>query len=111
MIPGYGQISNLDLGIHGMPNAGQKLGTPYFSFSNFEALGATTDTTGRSSLRLSRPSSNRRSTIPRRGGGRRSFDTIRSNRGLGARFARPSRSNISLTLMPGSPTGHPVMIA
>jgi hypothetical protein len=45
VIPGYGDISNLDLGINGMPNAGQKLGTPYFSFSNFEALGATTDTT------------------------------------------------------------------
>ncbi len=45
VIPGYGQISNLDLGIKGMPNAGQKLGTPYFNFTNFEALGATTDTT------------------------------------------------------------------
>ena len=45
VIPGYGQISNSDLGINGMPNAGQKLGTPYFNFSNFEQLGATTDTT------------------------------------------------------------------
>jgi len=45
VIPGYGNISNLDLGIKGMPNAGQKLGTPYFNFTNFEALGATTDTT------------------------------------------------------------------
>jgi hypothetical protein len=45
LIPGYGNISNFDLGIHGMPNGGQKIGTPYFSFSNFEALGATTDTT------------------------------------------------------------------
>jgi hypothetical protein len=45
LIPGYGTISNLDLGIHGMPNGGQKLGTPYFLFTNFEQLGATTDTT------------------------------------------------------------------
>ena len=45
LIPGYGNISNFDLGIMGMPNGGQKLGTPYFSFNNFEALGATTDTT------------------------------------------------------------------
>jgi Carboxypeptidase regulatory-like domain len=45
VIPGYGQISNNDLGIYGMPNGGQKLGTPYFLFTNFEQLGATTDTT------------------------------------------------------------------
>ncbi len=45
VIPGYGNISNLDLGIMGMPNASQKLGTPYFLFTNFEQLGATTDTT------------------------------------------------------------------
>ena len=45
VIPGYGSISENDLGIFGMPNGGQKLGTPYFLFNNFEQLGATTDTT------------------------------------------------------------------
>ncbi len=42
--PGYGVISENDLGIFGMPNGAQKLGTPYFNFLNFEQLGATTDT-------------------------------------------------------------------
>lgn len=42
--PGYGTISENDLGIFGMPNGAQKLGTPYFNFLNFEQLGATTDT-------------------------------------------------------------------
>jgi hypothetical protein len=42
--PGYGKISENDLGILGMPNGGDKLGTPYFLFTNFEQLGATTDT-------------------------------------------------------------------
>ncbi|HVW87705.1 MAG TPA: TonB-dependent receptor, partial [Bryobacteraceae bacterium] len=42
--PGYGAVSENDLGIIGMPNGAQKLGTPYFAFSNFENLGATSDT-------------------------------------------------------------------
>jgi hypothetical protein len=42
--PGYGKLSENDLGIFGMPNGGDKLGTPYFLFTNFEQLGATTDT-------------------------------------------------------------------
>ena len=42
--PGYGKLSENDLGIVGMPNGGDKLGTPYFLFTNFEQLGATTDT-------------------------------------------------------------------
>ena len=42
--PGHGVINNFDLGIFGMPNGGDKLGTPYFNFLNFQQLGATTDT-------------------------------------------------------------------
>jgi hypothetical protein len=43
-IPGYGKYNNFDLGIFGMPNGGDRIGVPYFNFTNFEQLGATTDT-------------------------------------------------------------------
>jgi len=43
-VPGYGTVSQNDLGIYGLPDGAQKIGTPYFSFNNFEALGATPDT-------------------------------------------------------------------
>jgi hypothetical protein len=36
---GYGQLSQNDLGISGMPNGDQKLGAPWFSFTNFSHLG------------------------------------------------------------------------
>jgi hypothetical protein len=42
--PGYGVINNHDLGIFGMPNGGDRLGTPYMNFLNYQQLGATTDT-------------------------------------------------------------------
>jgi len=42
--PGYGEINNEDLGIFGMPNSKDKLGTPYLNFLNYQQLGATTDT-------------------------------------------------------------------
>src|SRR5579872_2967595 len=44
IVPGWGTISQNDLGIFGLPDGADKYGTPYFNFTNFEQLGATTDT-------------------------------------------------------------------
>ncbi len=44
IVPGWGTVSQNSLGIYGLPDGAQKFGTPYFAFTNFEALGATTDT-------------------------------------------------------------------
>lgn len=38
---GYGEVSQNDLGIYGLPNGDQKLGPPWFSFANFSTLGGT----------------------------------------------------------------------
>jgi hypothetical protein len=43
-IPGSRKYNNFDLGIFGMPNGGDRIGVPYFNFTNFEQLGPTTDT-------------------------------------------------------------------
>lgn len=43
-VPGYGEVSTNSLGILGLPNGDDKLGTPDFQFTNFARLGATSDT-------------------------------------------------------------------
>jgi hypothetical protein len=43
-IPGFGEVSTNDLGIFGLPNGSDKLGTPDFEFTNMSRLGATWDT-------------------------------------------------------------------
>ncbi|MEO8128703.1 MAG: TonB-dependent receptor, partial [Bryobacteraceae bacterium] len=43
-VPGFGTVSTDSLGILGLPNGGDKLGTPDFQFTNFARLGATSDT-------------------------------------------------------------------
>jgi hypothetical protein len=43
-VAGYGAVSTKDLGINGMPNGDQKLGTPEFNFVNFTRLGSSWDT-------------------------------------------------------------------
>jgi hypothetical protein len=43
-VAGYGRVSLEDLGIHGMPNGSDKLGTPDFNFQNFARLGSSYDT-------------------------------------------------------------------
>jgi hypothetical protein len=43
-VAGYGQVGTADFGIHGMPNASDKLGTPDFNFQNFARLGSSYDT-------------------------------------------------------------------
>jgi hypothetical protein len=43
-IPGFGVIGTEDLGIRGLPNGHEKLGTPDFQWVNFARLGATSDT-------------------------------------------------------------------
>lgn len=43
-IPGFGTVSTDSLGILGLPNGSDKLGTPDFQFTNFSRLGATSDT-------------------------------------------------------------------
>ena len=43
-IPGYGEVGTEDLGIIGLPNGKEKLGTPDFQFTNFHRLGSTSDT-------------------------------------------------------------------
>jgi len=44
IVPGWNTVSQNSLGIFGLPDGAQKFGTPFFNFSNFEPLGATTDT-------------------------------------------------------------------
>lgn len=44
IVPGWNTVSQNSLGIYGLPDGAAKYGTPYFAFTNFEALGATTDT-------------------------------------------------------------------
>ncbi|MGA8593831.1 MAG: TonB-dependent receptor [Bryobacteraceae bacterium] len=44
IVPGWNTVSQNSLGIYGLPDGAEKFGTPYFSFSNFENLGSTTDT-------------------------------------------------------------------
>ncbi|HZT28922.1 MAG TPA: TonB-dependent receptor [Bryobacteraceae bacterium] len=43
-VAGYGSVGTADFGIHGMPNANDKLGTPDFNFQNFARLGSSYDT-------------------------------------------------------------------
>lgn len=43
-VPGYGVVGTEDLGILGLPNGKEKLGTPEFQFTNFNFLGSTGDT-------------------------------------------------------------------
>ena len=43
-VPGYGVVGTEDLGIMGLPNGKEKLGTPEFRFTNFNFLGSTGDT-------------------------------------------------------------------
>lgn len=43
-IPGFGEVSTNSLGILGLPNGDEKLGTPDFGFTNFARLGASSDT-------------------------------------------------------------------
>lgn len=43
-IPGFGEVSTDSLGIMGLPNGNDPLGTPDFQFTNFARLGATSDT-------------------------------------------------------------------
>ncbi len=43
-VPGYGEVSTNSLGIFGLPNGNDPLGTPDFQFTNFARLGATSDT-------------------------------------------------------------------
>jgi hypothetical protein len=43
-IPGFGLVGTEDLGIRGLPNGSEKLGTPDFQWVNFARLGATSDT-------------------------------------------------------------------
>lgn len=43
-VPGYGEVSTNSLGIMGLPNGDDKLGTPDFQFTNFARLGASSDT-------------------------------------------------------------------
>jgi hypothetical protein len=43
-IPGFGEVSTDSLGIFGLPNGNDPLGTPDFQFTNFARLGATSDT-------------------------------------------------------------------
>ncbi len=43
-IPGFGVVGTDDLGIKGLPNGSEKLGTPDFQWVNFARLGATSDT-------------------------------------------------------------------
>lgn len=44
IVPGWGTVSQNSLGIYGLPDGADKYGTPYFAFTNFEALGSTDDT-------------------------------------------------------------------
>jgi hypothetical protein len=43
-VAGYGQVSTNSLGILGLPNGDDKLGTPDFQFTNFAPLGSSGDT-------------------------------------------------------------------
>lgn len=43
-VPGFGEVSTDSLGILGLPNGNDPLGTPDFQFTNFARLGATSDT-------------------------------------------------------------------
>ncbi|MBL8213493.1 MAG: carboxypeptidase regulatory-like domain-containing protein [Bryobacterales bacterium] len=43
-VPGFGEVSTNSLGIMGLPNGDDKLGTPDFQWTNFARLGATSDT-------------------------------------------------------------------
>jgi hypothetical protein len=43
-VAGYGEVSTNSLGIFGMPNGDEKLGTPDFQFTNFAPLGSSGDT-------------------------------------------------------------------
>jgi hypothetical protein len=43
-VPGFGEVSTDSLGIFGLPNGSDPLGTPDFQFTNFARLGATSDT-------------------------------------------------------------------
>ncbi len=42
-IPGFGKVSTNSLGIMGLPNGAETLGTPDFQWTNFARLGATSD--------------------------------------------------------------------
>jgi hypothetical protein len=43
-VPGFGEVSTNSLGIMGLPNGNDPLGTPDFQFTNFARLGASGDT-------------------------------------------------------------------
>lgn len=44
IVAGYGEVSTNSLGIYGMPNGDEKLGTPDFQFTNYAPLGSSGDT-------------------------------------------------------------------